>query len=119
MEGYGERGFPRLRRRSRVAPPSGWARGRVFFGRHMARRELWDKPEWTQKPRPCDEGTANGVNAALAMQSHVDCFTLDRFAHTAAAFMQQSRSHGYAGGFACVGTTRPTGAFGEPAGSAP
>ena len=30
----------------------------------MARRELWDRAEWVQKPRPCD-GTANGVNAAV------------------------------------------------------
>ena len=41
--------------------------GDVFFRRHMARRKLWDKAEWVQKPRPCDDGTANGVNAALAM----------------------------------------------------
>ena len=102
-------------------PPDGLV-GDVSFGWHMARRELWDRPELTQKPRPCDDGTANGVNAALAMQSHVDCFTLDRFAHTAAAFMQQSRSHGYTGGVSPASsstTTRPTGAFGEPAGSAP
>ena len=68
----------------------------------MAHRELWDTPEWTQKPRPCDDGTADGVNAALAIQSHVDCFTLDRFVHTASAFMQQSYSHGYVGAFACA-----------------
>ena len=67
----------------------------------MARRELWDRAEWVQKPRPCD-GTANGVNAALAMQSHVDLFTLDRFVHTASAFMQLSRSCGYSVGFVSV-----------------
>ena len=61
----------------------------------MARCELWDKAEWVRKPRPCDDGTANGVNAALAMRSY-------RFVHTACAFMQRSCSRGYAGGFACV-----------------
>ena len=39
----------------------------VFFGRHMVRRELWDKEKGVQKPRPCDAGTVNKVNAALAI----------------------------------------------------
>ena len=68
----------------------------------MARRELWDGSELVQKPWPCDDGTANSVNGALAMQSHVDLFTLDRFVHTASTFIQRSWSRGYSGGFDCV-----------------
>ena len=92
-------------------PEPDGAVGDVFFGRHMARRELWDQAEWVQKPRPCDDGTANGVNGAFATQSHADLFTLDRFVHTAPTFMQCS-AHGPAATRGaspawCSTTTRP------------
>ena len=68
-------------------PPPDGAFGDVFFGSHLARRELWDNAGWVLKLLPYGNSTANGVNAALAMQSHVYPFTLDRFIPTASAFM--------------------------------
>ena len=62
----------------------------------------WDSPTWEEKTRARTDGTACRVKASLQCLSHVDCNTLDRFAESAACFMQRSRSTGYASGFACV-----------------
>ena len=74
----------------------------VFVKRFPVAQVKWDSPTWEEKTRPCDDGTACGVNSALQMLSHVDCNTLDCFAESAACFMQRARSRGYSGGFACV-----------------
>ena len=74
----------------------------VFVKRFPAAQVKWDSPTWKEKVRPCDDGTACGVNSALQVLSHVDCNTLDRFAQSSACFMQRARSRGYAGDFACV-----------------
>lgn len=60
----------------------------VFYQRFLVHATKWDSPTWDCKERPCDDGNACGVNAALAMHSHVDCSTLDRVAATAAAFVR-------------------------------
>ena len=74
----------------------------VFVKRFPVAQVKWDSPTWEEKTRACDDGTACGVNASLQCLSHVDCNTLDRFAESAACFMQRARSSGYTGGFACV-----------------
>ena len=74
----------------------------VFYHRFVAHQERWDLEPWVQKPRACDDATANGVNACLQALSLADLATLDRFAASARDFMQTSRARGYGGAFRCL-----------------
>ena len=60
-------------------PPADPDRPDVFVKHFPVAQVKWDSPTWEEKSRPCDNGTACGVNSALQMLSHVDCNTLDRF----------------------------------------
>ena len=55
----------------------------VFYYWFMVEQVQLDAQGWAYKRRPCDDGTACGVNGAVRMLSHVDYNTLDRYAATA------------------------------------
>ena len=59
-------------------------------------------PAWDTKARLCDDGKACGVNAALSMDSHVDCNTLDRYVEKVVTFIRRWVTAGYQGGFGSV-----------------
>ena len=70
----------------------------VFYRRFLVRATKWDSLSWDCKQRPCDNGTACGVNSALSMASHVDCSMLDCMVATALLFVRLSEESLQSGG---------------------